>query len=153
MSSIVYYESSDGNISITDTEIYLFGMTYNIEDLKSGVALVEKPDQTINLAFALLGIVCIILGKLRAGDLLQIVDLNVLFNAANYFDLTGLILILIALLITLPQDKLYYIQVLLNNGNKTKIILTEKKYYTDIVEIDQAIKQALRFKEYKQNIS
>lgn len=150
---IIYYESVDKKIAVTDQYVYVFRGKYKIEDLQSGQGVLMKPDQTLNIAIAIIGIVCIILGKLRAGQLSQIFDLNVFFNATNYFDLTGLVLILITLLMTLPQTEQYAIRLKHRNGNQVDIILKDKKYYREIREIDRAIKQSIRYAEFKRKIS
>ena len=154
MSEISYYESVDSKITVTDQYIRVFGIIYNLEDLKSGQGVLIKPDQTVNIAIALVGIVCILLGKIRAGQLSEAFnDISLFFSASNYFDLTGLVLILIALLITLPQTEQYAIRLTHLNGNQVDIILSEKKYYQEIREIDRAIKQAIRYAEYNRNIT
>lgn len=152
MSEIIYYESVDSKIAVTDQYIHMFRETYKIEDLQSGKGVKLKPDQTINLAIALVGILCIILGKIRAGQLSEIIDLNVLFSASNYFDLTGLFFILIVLLMTLPQNDQFAIRIVHKNGREINILLREKKYYQEIPEIEQAINQAIRYAEYRRKI-
>lgn len=152
MGNIVYYQSKDGNIIVADDYIRIFHMTFKVDDIKSGEALIGKPDQTINLAFAFVGIFCILLGKIRAGQLLQIIDVNVLFSATNYFELTGLGLILISLLMTLPEKKEYALQFCFKNGKKKNILLKDKEQFLDISEINQAIKQAIRYAEFRGQI-
>lgn len=147
MSEIIYYESEDRTITIADDFIKVAHMSFQVEELTRGEAYVGKPDQTVNLAFALVGIFCIVLGKIRSGQLAQIVDMNVLFTASNYFDLAGLILILIALLITLPQKESYGIRFTFKNGRKKSVILKDNRI--EIMEINKAIEQALRFAKYR----
>ncbi|QOY35491.2 DUF6232 family protein [Anaerobacillus isosaccharinicus] len=149
MGQIFYYKSDDGKISISDEVICIFHMKFKIDELKSGEALIGKPDQTLNLALALVGIFCILLGKIRSGQLSQIIDANVLFSASNYFDLAGLIIILIALLITLPQKEQYALQLMFKNGRKKNIILKDNHDVLEIGEINKAIKQAIRYAEYR----
>jgi hypothetical protein len=149
MSEIIYYESDDKKIKIADEFIRVHHRKYQINELKRGEALIGKPDQTVNLAFAIVGIFCILLGKIRAGQFTQVIDVNVLFSASNYFDLAGLILILIALLITLPQKEHYALQLTFKNGKKKNIILKDRQDQLDIREINKAIKQAIRYANYR----
>jgi hypothetical protein len=149
MSEIIYYESEDREITVADDVIRIFHMNFKVAELKSGEALIGKPDQTVNIAFAVVGIFCILLGKIRAGQLSEIVDVNVLFSATNYFDLAGLILILIALLMTLPQKEHYAIRLIFKNGKKKNIILEDKQQNLNISSINKAINQAIRYHEYR----
>ncbi len=153
MSEIIYYESEDGQIMVTDQMLRIFYRCYRIDDLKSGEAFVSKPDQTVNLAFAFVGIFCIMLGKIRAGQLSQMVDMNIFFSATNYFELTGLILILIALLMALPQNEQFTIKLKFVSGRNKTIILKEKQNYLEIQEINKAINQAIRYAEYRRHLT
>ncbi len=149
MSDIIYYESEDGKIVVADDFIQIAHTTFKVDEVKNGEAYVGKPDQTVNMALAVLGIFCIFLGKVRAGQLTNFADINVWFMASNYFDLAGLIVILITLLITLPQKEYYALQFHLKNGNKKHVILQDKQHYLQIHEINSAIQQALRYANYR----
>lgn len=153
MSEIVYYKSEDAKIIVTDRYIRIFEVTYKIEHIRSGEAFVGKPDQTLNFALALIGIFCIILGKVRSGQLNQLLDIHVLFSASNYFDLIGLVFILITLLITLPQSERYAIKLKFKSGKQKVIMLIEKKHFIEISIINKAIKQAIRYSDFKTKIS
>lgn len=153
MSEVKYYESSDSQIIITDRQFQIFRSIFTIDDIASGGAFAKKRDQTLPVAFAIVGITCILLGKIRAGEITQIADIEVLFQATNYFELTGFILALVALLMALPQKDEYYIEIQLRDGGQRRFLLIEKKYFQEVKEIDQAIIQALRFANYRRVIS
>ncbi|RXJ04332.1 hypothetical protein DS745_02810 [Anaerobacillus alkaliphilus] len=149
MSDVIYFESEDGKIVVADDFVQIAHVTVKVNDLMSGEAYVGKPDQTINMALALVGIFCIFLGKIREGQLTDLIDINVLFTASNYFDLAGLIILLVTLLITLPQKEYYALQFRLKDGNKKRVILKDKQHYVNILEINKAINQALRYADYR----
>ncbi|MCT8138377.1 hypothetical protein H1D32_11815 [Anaerobacillus sp. CMMVII] len=149
MSEIIYYKSENGRIAVADDYIRISHMKFKIDELTSGEALIGRPDQSINIALAVIGVFCILLGKIRAGQLSQIIDVNVLFSAVNYFDLTGLVIILLALLMTLPQKEHYAMQLRFKNGRKKNIVLKDFQDKLEISEINKAIKQAIRYATYR----